>query len=349
MFDINEVHAKADLIGYVERAGAKLKRVGNRYQCPCPLHGGENPNGFNVYFENGTWKWHCFTDGCGTGDAISFVEKWIYSNESDYKIRFKLACNWILEKTVEDANAMYQSAQERLVKAQEDERQARQRKEARIKELQVSEKHLYYHKNRRQWAIDEWIKAGLDEGMQEWFYLGGVDDFTYYAENKPYHSPTLTIPYLGEFNELLYIQHRLINPINKNDKYRPDVSGIDVPMFLCVPTMGFDGGLIIVMEGAKKSAVTWSRLYETDIQVIGVPTQGSYFRLTDKLKGKKPIIIPDPKGNTKNEKVLMQPYELARATGGSVLTLPDKADDYLLETDIKGDVLYRLLKQARKF
>lgn len=348
MFDINEVHAKSDLIGYVERAGGKLEKTGNRYACACPLHGGKNETAFSLYFDKGVWKWKCFTDACGGGDAIAFVERWMYGKEPDVKKRFKLACEWIIGKNIDDAPAMYKSAEERLEEARIEEIAARERKEARLRELQVAEKHLYYHNNRKQWAIEEWAKNGLDEWAQEFFYLGSDDDFTYKVKNEFFHSPTLTIPYFGEQRELLQIQHRLLMPKNPNDKYRPEKKWIDMPNFLAIPEMGYDGGMIIVMEGGKKSMVCWTRLHETDVQVIGVPSLSTFHRLTEILRGKKPIIIRDPTGSTTDENQILQPYNLAKATGGRLLDPPAKIDDYLIDTNVSANDFYKLLKQSRK-
>jgi len=343
--NIEDVFNKSDLLTYVQLAGGKPDKSGGRYSCACPIHGGDNETAFSVYFDKGRWKWHCFTGNCGGGDVISFVEKW-------QRLNFVQACEFILGEKVSDPELLYKSASERLEEAHIEEQAARERKEARLKELQVAEKHLYYHKTRGAWARDMWNQRGLDDGIQDWFFLGACDDFSYKNKDVLYHSPTLSIPFLGEENELLYLQHRLVNPINPKDKYRPDMASreIDLPPFMAVPTMGlsFKGGLVIVVEGAIKAMVAWSRLTIADVQVIGTPTQGGYKNLTELLKDKKVIVIPDPKGNTTNENILRQPIELARATGGKLLTLPDKIDDYLVNLDVTPNGFYKLLQQARK-
>lgn len=352
--NIDDVLNKADLLTYVTLAGGKLEKTQGRYACACPLHGGRNETAFSIYFDKGRWKWHCFSGNCGTGDSISFVQKWQgYTDkiEGSKKVSaFVQSCEFILGERINDPELLYKSASERLEEAHIEEVAARERKEARLKELQIAEKHLYYHKMRGEWAVELWNKRGLDDGMQDWFFLGACDDFSYKTKDTLYHSPTLSIPYIGELGELLYLQHRLVNPINPKDKYRPDMEsrGIDLPNFLSVPTMGYNGGMIVVVEGAIKAMVTWSRLIETDVQVIGVPTQGGYRHLSEILKGKSPIIIPDPKGNTANENVLMQPRELAKVTGGKLLNLPDKVDDYLISLDVKPNQFYKLLQQARR-
>lgn len=346
MFEINTVHLKSDLLSYVTMAGGRIEQDNpHRYSCACPLHGGENTTAFSLYFEKGKWKWHCFTGNCGGGDAIEFVRKW-------QGLAFREACEWILGERITDLEALKDSAAKRLEEAKLDEIAATQRKEARLRELQETERHLLYLQNRQtsQWAQDMWTQAGLDEGLQDFFYLGANDDFKYWEKKIEYHSPTLTIPYFDEWMNPIFINHRLVKPINPKSKYRPDMSGIDVPDYLSIPTMGYDGDLIIVVEGAKKAMVTWSKA-PTETQVIGVSTQGAYKQLEEKLKnvGKKVIVIPDSdKVTDKNEKVLTQSRDLARAVGGKILRIPEKIDDYIVRVGMSPNSFYKLSKQARR-
>lgn len=346
MFEINTVHLKSDLLSYVTMAGGRIEQDNpHRYSCACPLHGGDNTTAFSIYFEKGKWKWHCYTGNCGGGDAIEFVRKW-------QGLGFREACEWILGERITDLESLKVSAEKRLEEARLEEIAATQRKEARLRELQETERHLVYCKQRAesQWAQEMWTQAGLDEGLQDFFYLGANEDFRYWEKKIEYHSPTLTIPYFDEHMNPIFINHRLVNPINPKSKYRPDVSGIDVPDFLSIPTMGYDGDLVIVVEGAKKAMVTWSKA-PTETQVIGVSTQGAYKQLEEKLKGKvgkKVIVIPDPdKPTEKNEKVLTQSRDLARAVGGKILRIPEKVDDFIVRAGISSDSFYKLLKQAR--
>lgn len=344
-FDVNEVINKSDLVAYVNLAsGGKLEKTNGRYSCPCPIHGGDNETGFSVYYDAGKWKWHCFTRDCGSGDAISFIELWQYSREPDRGMRFKLACEWIVKGTFSDNETLYKSASERAEEAKIEAEAAEQRKQARLRELQETQKHIFYNSNLKEWSINEWIKAGLDVGLQDYFKLGACDDFTYKVKEDLLHTPTLTIPFFDENENVLQIQHRLLNPKNPKDKYRPEKTGIGTPMFYAMPTVGLCGDLILVVEGAKKAMVTWSRFSG---QVVGVPIQTGYDLLHEDLRGKNVVIIPDPAGNA-SEEVLKKPYNLAKAINGKVLQLPAKPDDYLLETQIDENGFYRLLKQARK-
>lgn len=340
-FDVQLVLEKSDLLGYVERAGGTPKGAGNRYACSCPLHGGENPTAFSIYFQDGRWKWKCFTDECGGGDAISFVEKW-------QGIDFKRACEWITGGAIEDVEGMRESAAARLEKARLETIAAQEREQARRKELQTAERHLYYHKMRTQYHKDVWTQAGIDEGMQDFWTLGGTEDFTYKVGETLYHTPTITIPIFSEENELLTIQHKLLNPVNAKDKYRPDVTGLHSHPFLAVPAMGFDGDLIFVMEGAKKAMVTWTRA-DVGWQTIGVMSQVEYRHLVEKLKpvGKRVIAIPDPDSDG-NPNAFKLARELAHEVGGKIIRVPGKIDDMILQANLTQDHLWMMAKQARR-
>lgn len=340
MFSVEEILAKSDLLAYVERAGGTPKGNGNRYACACPLHGGNNTTAFSIYFKDGRWRWNCFTGTCGGGDSIRFVEVW-------QNLNFKQACEWINGGAIEDSDGMKESAERRLEAARQDAQKAKDREEARRHELQVAERHVFYHKTMTQFHRDEWTKAGIDEGMQDFWNLGGCEDFTYKSDGCLYHSPTLTIPILGEACELLTIQHRLMNPHNPKDKYRPETVGLHSHPFLAVPEMGYDGDLILVMEGAKKAMVSWIHC-DTTVQCIGVPAQREYIHLAERLSpvGKRVIVIPDPNSD-RNPNAVRLGWELAKAVGGRYLQMPAKIDDYLNSVSMKPDQFYFMLKQAR--
>jgi hypothetical protein len=199
-----------------------------------------------------------------------------------------------------------------------------------------------------QYHKDEWTKAGIDEGMQDFWKLGGKLDFTYKIGDELYHTPTLTTPVFNEAEELMTIQHRLLNPHDPKDKYRPEKTGLHAHPFLAVPAMGYDGDYVLVMEGAKKAMVTWTRVTGW-IQCIGVPSQEGYKALVEKLKpcGKNTIVIPDPNTDG-NPNALKKGWTLAKEIGGSFLQVPMKIDDYILQAEMDSNTLFRMIKQARR-
>jgi len=341
MFDIDSILAKSDLLAYVERAGAQPKGGGNRYSCACPIHGGDNTTAFSIYYKDGRWLWNCFTGSCGGGDAIRFVEVW-------QGLKFKDACEWINGGAIADVYGIQESAARRLEQAEIETKAAKEREEARRREMQVSNTHVRYHEQMTQWMKDKWTEAGVDEGMQSFWTLGGCEDFTYKEAEEIYHSPTLTIPIFSEARELLTIQHRLLNPHNPKSKYRPEKTGLHSHPFLAVPEMGFDGDKILVMEGAKKAMVTWTRS-DTGWQCIGVDSQEMYKAMVEILQpvGARVIVIPDP-NTERNPNAIRKAWHMAKEIGGAMVQTPAKIDDLILQTDMQQNELYDLLKQARK-
>ena len=326
--NIESVLQKTDLFDLVGKAGGELDNHG---RCACPLHGGRDANAFHVYSDGGKQKWKCFSGACGGGDALDFVQAWRGWD-------LKQAYEFLGGETQYDPQEMKRLADERHERARLELEDKQRRMEAARKELQVAEKHLFYHESMGQWAKDLWSARGLDEGLQSFFMLGACADFVV----GDHHTPTLTIPIFSETNELLNIKHRLINPKNPKDKYRPETHGLGAfPPLLAVPAMGYDGELIVVVEGEIKAMVTWTKLPPFDFQVIGVGGKNAFKPLTEKLFGKKVVVIPDPGGEK-------EALELAQKVGGRILYLPEKVDDYLLSTKTSSDNFYQAIRQARR-
>lgn len=328
MFNVDEILQKTDLYDLVSKAGGQI----NKNHCACPLHGGDNQSGFSLFQHEGRQMWKCWTRDCGAGDAIDFVMVW-----RGYD--FKAACEFLGGNVQADPLEMKRLAEERHTRAQKELQDKQQRLEAARRELQIAERHVFYHQNMQAWGRGMWLRRGLDEGMQEFWTLGSCEDFVI---NGDYHTPTLTIPILNETRQLLNIKHRLINPQKTNDKYRPERSGLGAfPSFLAIPEMGYDGGLVIVVEGEIKAMVTWANLSEADIQVIGVPGRSQFDSISGNLMEKKNVIvIPDPGAES-------DALKFSKKIKAKYLPIAYKIDDYILETGINSNDLYNLFKQAR--
>jgi hypothetical protein len=329
MFNLEKLLSENSLRTFAEKAGGEINEKGRG---ACPLHGGTDRSAFSIYKKDGREYWNCFSGDCGSGDLIKFIEVW-------QNIDFKTACAFLGGDVVSDPQAMKASAEARLESARIERIAAQEREDARRNELRVAERHLLYHNNMlvNTWMRAAWNECGIDDGMQDFWSLGGCNEF---SVDGQYTTPTLTIPIFNEQRELMTIRHRLIKPENPKDKYRPDTTGLHSHPFLAFPEMGFDGGVIWIMEGEKKAMVTWTRS-DTDWQCIGVPGQAMYNHLVNELRpvGKRVVVVPDPGAEEKA-------IALAHAIGGSVLQVPMKIDDYILLTKIGKDELYKMQKQA---
>lgn len=340
MFDTDVINAKVRIEDLVIQAGGNPKFSGGRYTSTCPIHGGDNPTAFSIFEKDGKWVWNCFTGSCGGGDAIRFVEKW-------QGLKFREACEWINGGAITDIEGLKVSAEQRLEQARIETIEAKEKYLARLSEFQKTERHLQYHNNLkdRQWMRDLWTQWGIDKEMQDFWYLGGVDDF---IVDGTHHTPTLTIPIIGEDNELLNIQHRLVNPKDPKSKYRYDSKGLNADPFLAIPAMGFDGDYVLVMEGSKKAMVTWT-VCDSGWQTIGAPSQTLFKSLIEKLKpvGNRVVVIPDP-NTEKNPNAWRKAYELAKGVNGYFMPVPLQMDDYILSAEINKDDLYKMIKLSRK-
>lgn len=327
-FNVEQIIAKTDLRELVEKAGGQV----NKNRCACPIHGGQDTNAFAIYHKDGRDYWKCFSNDCGGGDVIDFVMKW-----RGYD--FKQACEFLGGDVHADPVEMERLARERVERAKVELEQKQNAYEAALKELQFAQKHLHYHDTMKEWAREMWVARGIDEGLQDFWTLGACEDFTI---NGDYHTPTLTIPIFSETRDLLNIKHRLINPQKPNDKYRPEKSGLGpFPPFLAIPEMGYDGDLIVVVEGEIKAMVTWATISGIDVQTIGIPGRSQFKSIADKVRGKNVVVIPDP-GAEKDA------FDFAKSIQARYLPMPSKVDDYIIETGIGSNNFYSLIKQSRR-
>lgn len=332
MFDVSQILAKADLQELVRKAGGELD---NHLRCSCPLHGGKNENGFSVYHKDGKDLWQCFSGDCGGGDAITFVQKW-------QGLDFKGACGFLGGDIVSDPVAMAESARLRHDEAMRKQQEAELKVEARRKELQQAELHLHYHLSMQSWARQAWEARGISEGWQNFFYVGACEDKIIQFKGQEYHTPTLTIPIFDENRNVLNIKHRLINPPKPGDKYRPEREGLGTfPPMLAIPEQGYDGAAIWIMEGEIKALVSCAIAGVPDWQFIGVPGKNQFKNITDKLKGKNVIVVPDPGAE-------QDAWNFCKEVGGRWLNLENKIDDFVLANGFDGDIFKAWERQARR-
>jgi len=332
-FDVEEILNKADLKDLVQKAGGQIDNHG---RCACPLHGGTIESAFSVFIKDGREYFKCWTHDCGSGDAITFIQKW-------QNLDFKGACLFLGGDVASDPVAMEQSAKIRLERAKIEHEEARLKMEARRAELQVAQMHVHYHETMKDWARLEWIKRGIDESYQGLWMLGACDDKTLMYKGAEYHTPTLTIPLVDSQYNLLNIKHRLINPPKPNDKYRPEREGLGTfPPFMAFPDVGYSADVIWIVEGEIKAMVTATISPDAGWQFIGVPGQDSFEKLPAELfKDKKVIVVPDPKAE-------MKAWQFSKKIGAKFVITPEKIDDMILENNYRKDWLTALYQQARK-
>jgi hypothetical protein len=257
-------------------------------------------------------------------------------------LKFVDAVKFLGGDTISDPVEMHRLADVRHKAAQEATDAARLVEEARRTELQQAAKHLIYHETMKQWAVDMWVGRGVAEDWQRFWYLGACDDKVIMSKGSEYHTPTLTIPIFDQSYQVLNIKHRLVSPPEKNDKYRPETSGLGTfPPFLAFPDKGYDGKTVYVIEGEIKSMVMATITDDSENQFIGIPGKSHYKKLIENIKGKNAIVIPDPGAEA-------DAIEFCKATGSRYLPVSGKVDDIIIENGYDGDWLKSTSRQARR-
>lgn len=335
MISIDAVITQNDLTEIAQKAGAVLRRHGDRWQGACPIHHGDNPTAFSIYNENGKQKWHCFTHDCGGGDVIDFVVAW--RNTS-----LKEAIEYLGGSSIEPAEiasittARKQEAEIYAEKKRVEYQQA-------LSELRQARSWEKYYLNLS--SSDKyrtfWTSRGVEDVWQDIWELGYCDDFKVRTEAGSWHTPSLTIPIFGPGRELLNIRHRLLHPYKPNDKYRPERPGLGAVPFLADPDQGWELNKIMVVEGEIKAMVVYITMDYPDYQVVGIPGKSTITKILDQLKGHDVIVCLDPDAE-------QEASELARATSGRIVSLRMKVDDAITGGYLNKRGMRNLVSMARR-
>jgi hypothetical protein len=334
---IDTILSNADLHTLVERSGCELHREGAEWRGPCPLHGGNNHSGFAIYRgRDGADRWTCFTGDCGSGDAISFVQKW-------QRMDFVKAIEWLSGGKVIDPAAAATMAAERARRIERELEETIAKAQTALADLRSAQRHLLYHDKLDEMQMRQlWKARGISDPMIDWWKLGYCPSFPVMTRDGELSTPTLTIPIYGKGWELLNIRHRLLKPCG-NDKYRPERSGLGAAQpFMFDPDYGYDTDRILWIEGEIKAAVTGQTLDTPGFQVIGLPGKSNWRSQVEHAKGKINYICFDPGAET-DARAFAQAIGKAR-----MITLPDKIDDYINDYSLNKSWLTEQLRQARQ-
>jgi hypothetical protein len=338
--DLVGLKLRSDLLQWAERSGADFRRTMNEWRSACPIHGGNNEDGFVVYEEDGCQKWKCFTGPCGCGDIYDFIRK--VNNDCTLEDAYRILGG----EEQPDPAAIARAAAERARRAEVALREQIEKAQRALEELQRAQTWLTYHETlmHSDRARALWRGRGVPDDWQDFWKLGACREFTYTHHGETYHSPTLTIPIHAQAWQVVNVRHRLLNPVEPNDKYRPDRPGLQAAPFIANPDIGYDTGRVLVVEGEIKGMVTYSTIYRdgSDLQVIGVPGKTQFRALVELLRGKDVYLCFDPDAG-------QEAQEAARLVGGArVISLPMKIDDAILAGQLDAGHIFRFLNMSRK-
>jgi hypothetical protein len=327
------INSKIDIRQIVESAGVQIKY--NR--CRCPVHGGDNPTAFEI-FDNGK-AWNCHTreecnrfghDGIGLLRALN---NWTFSEVAARYDTRPLDPKEAARRAAEHAKQIEKELQEKIEQAQKA-----------IEELRKARRWIEDHDSMTEQAVAQWEQRGVPECWQSFFWFGYRESFGYNSGGNWYTSPTLTIPIFNTTDtEPINVRHRILNPADPQDKYRPERAGLEATPFLGDRTLPIDAAdRVIIVEGEIKAAVTFLTLDRPAVQIIGIPGKNVWSKLAPQLEGRKDtVILLDP--DAKAEAVKM-----ARSIGGAkVADLPEKIDDMIVNYGLGREWLESVFHNAR--
>jgi hypothetical protein len=341
MIDIEKMRVTLDLVEIVRQAGGDPQPSSRgEHRTACPIHGGDNKNGFAIYESRGRQFWRCFTRDCGGGDVFDFMAA-----------RDGVPLAEVFRRIKEGEKPIAQPAKEPtqgeiLRRLQElEKKQAEQEKRiSEIERWRKSEPWQAYHENAPGWAAQEWERAGIPHDWQAFWRLGGLDEFGYTSgDGQRYTTPTLTIPiYAPNFETVSTVRHRLLRPHDPGDKYRPDMVGLGSHPFLADPDLGYEAAsMTIVTEGEKKAAVTFLTYDRPLVQVIGVPGKGVWREVVEKLRGQNVVIWLDPDAE---QQARQMAHDLC---GARVVQFHHKIDDAIVKYRLDRDWIDGVINTGR--
>ena len=345
--DIQSIISRTNLLALVEAAGASLQDKGRgRWRCCCPLHNGHDPSGFSVVEGgNGKLHWTCFSGDCGSGDVIDFVMKW-------RGLDFLQACQYLGGEIHTESETLRQMAEERQQKAEQECQAAKARLEKAAADLEQARAWEEYHANldRMPGKRVLWQQRGVPDAWQDIWRLGYTSDFAVWEAGedqswqKAWTTPTLSIPVFQPGWKIATIRHRLLQPKDPGDKYRPERTRLGSHPFLANPETEVKGPVLVV-EGEIKAMVAYVTADTPNLQVVGIPGKHQFTHFTEMLASADPIyILPDPDAQEYGSR-LAQILGLSRCR---VIRLRIKVDDAILGGLLDKRGLQRLIQFAPK-
>lgn len=205
------------------------------------------------------------------------------------------------------------------------EREELQRTQHALELLRKERAYIEWHNMIRQCGRNWWHSKGVSDYMIDLLKLGYCASKTvWYGDHQQCVTATATIPVFGPGWELMNVRHRLINPPEPNDKYRPDRAGLPASLYLTNPN-DKPAGECILIEGEIKSIVVYDRIEPDRMYIVGLPGKSPSFKLLDSLSECDRVhIILDPDATDRA-------YSIAEYLGkkrARIISLPVKADDF---------------------
>lgn len=332
-----------DLVAQDLPPGKRLRGKGSRFTAPCPFHGSSG-NDLSLFINrNGGWSFRCFGAKCERrGDVIEYVME-------------RKGINF-LEALADLSGATLSMP----IPARGPQEPPRATDGPKLDQSLA----MAYHAALG--AAHEPTEARL------WWHAQGVRDIsidrwtlgyclrcpTAYNDDFPsWTSPSFTIP-VNENEQLLNIRHRLSNPLDAGDKYRPQKPGLGAQLFnsdslslLPDGSSRTDRRTAVILEGEKKVIVVAQSGLEAQYPFV-TSTAGATSWLGDLGEAWKErfddydqiITLFDPGA----EEAAEHTARLFGRRGYVASALPEKVDDLLIQYGEQGlTLLRRAIEEAQ--
>lgn len=192
-----------------------------------------------------------------------------------------------------------------------------------------------------------WERRGIPSCWQDLWQLGYAQDHEFWIGKSPYYTDIATIPLFAQGWNITDIKYRLIVPPVNNEgkekgKYRYEISGQPAPMFLCDPDKPI-AGHVIAIEGEIKAAVTFARLDDSNVTMVGLPGVTPPPGVVSQLsQAERVTLVTDP-GSRAETWRLCQQIGIDKCW---VLLPSGKIDDFIIQADMSRRDLHWLLNNA---
>jgi DNA primase len=339
MINIDTIVQRNTIVEYATDKGAVLTRSNDEWRGRCPIHKGENETAFVIYDDGEKQRYKCWThDECGSGDIIDFVMR-IECVDMRRAIEILGGDPFVSTEEIQHAAA------ERVKRAELWEAKKRAEHEQALSELhQARTWEAYYNYAKEHEEVQSiWAKRGIPIDWQEFWQLGACPKFAYKSKDKLYYSPTLTIPIFDdEHTDPINIRHRLLQPIDPGDKYRPERPHLGATPFMANLYHNKTTSRVLVVEGEIKAAVTYIWLdMQSEFQVFGIPGKKAFQSLVPQLQGRDVWLCFDPDAKE-------QTVAAAKQVKGRIVPITMKIDDALNCRALNTQSLRRLINMGRK-
>lgn len=296
-----------------------VKRHGREWSAECPQcadngHQGRDwPDRFRMWTDPARG----WCRRCGYQDFAD-------SDKRDVKITEEMRQQWVRERVEREA--------EKQVKIAES-----------LELLRKEENWLRWHERMQERGREWWHGKGVPDWAIDYYRLGWCDERQFYDGNGYFETATATIPVWATGWQLVNLRHRLMRSPNGCGKYRQDRAGLPSNLYLTQPDDKPEGEVVLV-EGEIKAIVTFSRVCDDKLNVIGTPGKSFSMALLDDLKQCSRVwIVFDPDAK-------VQAWKTARILGKAarVVYLPVKCDDAFTMYGMTPAVFQEALRQGRQ-